>query len=109
MAIFANGLQSLNAPQYLAVTATTAGTAVAVGQGIFYGVGVVSAGTTFNFTIYDNATTASGTQLFAGNLAGSNVLMSAYPPDVGVWFKNGLWLVVTGTPGQGMVLFQTIN
>lgn len=106
-----NTLPSINGAQYQQFSANTTGVAIFSGPGIFYGVGVIGIGSSWTITLYDN-TTNSGPQMTASALAISAVgaLSLGVPPDIGVWCKTGLYIVLAGTTaGILNVFYQTIQ
>jgi hypothetical protein len=81
------------------------------GPGIFYGIGTVTAGTTWTVTVYDN-TAASGTQIIAaGTAIVAGQLLSGVPAVVGVECKNGLYVAFAGgaPAGTANVFYNSQN
>lgn len=95
-------------------TAAQAAFAASSTAGRLLGVQITTQGTTTGnaITIYDSATTASSTPvLFAQTGSGTAALplgwYPAGPPNVGIPFSTGLWVVSTAsTGGAGMVVFS---
>jgi hypothetical protein len=98
-------------------TAAQAAFAASTTAGRLLGVQVTTTGTTTGaaITIYDNASAASGTILFTAYGSGGTVTSidisptwkPAGPPNVGIPYSNGLWVVSTAsTGGAGVVVFS---
>jgi hypothetical protein len=76
-------------------TVVTADTAVSAGPAIFYGISVLTAGT--SVTVYDNASAASGTKLVDA-LSSAIVGTTKFPAGegVGILMENGIYVDITG-------------
>jgi hypothetical protein len=73
------------------------------GPCLFYGVEIITDGTNpATVIIYDNATAASGTQVFTGTVAGNNNfggILNAFPVNM----TNGIYLGIAGTAASAIV------
>jgi len=54
--------------------------------------------------LYDNASAASGTEVFKQVVTGTNDAIPYSMPDGGIYCKNGIYADVTGT-GAGYIVF----
>jgi len=104
MSTSASVLYSLVPAQYFPVTAATAGSQAVSGSGVFYGIQGLATGTTFVVTIYDN-TAASGNQLLVSYTVTAATTLQVNTTQ-GISFSNGLFIVVTGTPGAFNILYN---
>ena len=93
-------------------TAAQAAFAASTTTGRILGVQITTQGTTTGnaITIYDNASAASGTVLFAQTGSGTAALPLGWYPcgatGIGIPFSNGLWVVSTAsTGGAGTIVF----
>ncbi len=102
--------KSLNvAPASNYTVISTAGTtAVATGGGVYYGVNVISIGTTWAVTPYDVVVSGTTTNTLAATATATAAGLLGAPgaSGVGVRFLGQLALVTTGTPGQFNALWD---
>jgi hypothetical protein len=90
------------------VISTAGTTAVASGGGVYYGVNVVSTGTSWTVTPYDIVVSGTTTNTLAATATATAAGLLGAPgaTGVGVRFLGQLALVTTGTPGQFNALWD---
>lgn len=90
------------------VISTAGTTAVASGGGIYYGVNVISIGTTWAVTPYDVVVAGTTTNTLAATATATAAGLLGTPgaSGVGVRFVGQLALVTSGTPGQFNALWD---
>jgi hypothetical protein len=82
----------------------SASAAIMTRSGTFCGVEIITDGTNAGtVTVYDNATTNSGTELFTGTLAGANYFGGGF---VYTPVSSGIYVVLSGDGAQYIVYYQ---
>ena len=87
---------------------------VKVGAGKFLGVIAPAGGTSFTFTVYDTAdgTATAATTLIAARTTTSLTSLTIFDfarageSSGGVWFNNGLYVVIGGTSQRPTVVYE---
>ena len=92
------------AAQYTRITSNTT-TVVKQGNGIFFGIVTVAAGTSWQAAVYDNASGVGAVLVPTSTLALGG-LTTGLPPGIGVVFEQGLTVITSGTAaGDAYVLW----
>ena len=83
----------------------TADAVIHADKAILAGVHIITDGTNdATLVLYDNASAASGTEVFKQVVTGTNDAIPYSMPDGGIYCKNGIYADVTGT-GAGYIVF----
>lgn len=83
----------------------TSSGAIYVGRARLLGIDIIAAGADTTVVVYDNASAASGTELFKGKVL-ANAKSETYAVDVEA--ENGLYLSISGTGAGAIVRYRPL-